>query len=393
MRLLERYVFGELLRVFAVLVTLTTCLLVFVGGFGEMREHGLGSWHVIQILPFVIPSLLPYTVPATLLLTVCVVYGRLSGDREVIAAKAAGVPMSTLVWPSLFLSGVLSVGVLLLMDQVIPWSYGNIERMVTLFMEDIFLDLLQTQNQVYIKERGITITVMDVRDGKLIHPTFRYSPKGKSSTVLQAREAELDFDLQRQEVVLKMRDGHMSLPDGTRLRFPGVEERPFPLPLRHQRLKPRNLRLREIENALAQAERELEEAGQRQLLETTLLFATGQLDRFAQPEFAQHKHHAKEAKDKIGRLRTEYHNRFATACSCFFFVLLGSPFAMVMGKKQFLTSFLFCFVPILVLYYPVSMMTQNLSKTGQLDATWSVWMGNALLLLVAVVFFQKARQH
>ena len=65
-------------------------LLVFVGVFREASERGLGPVQILQVLPYVAPSMLPFTIPATLLLTVTVVYGRLSGDNEITAAKAAG---------------------------------------------------------------------------------------------------------------------------------------------------------------------------------------------------------------------------------------------------------------------------------------------------------------
>ena len=91
MKLLQRYIMGELVRVFALLVVVLTVMLVFVGLFQEATERGLGTVQILQILPFVVPSMLPFTIPATLLLAVCVVYGRISGDLEVIAANAAGI--------------------------------------------------------------------------------------------------------------------------------------------------------------------------------------------------------------------------------------------------------------------------------------------------------------
>jgi len=392
MRLLERYILAELLRVFAAVLAVTTCLLLFVGVFGQAKENSLGPLQVLKILPFVVPSLLPYTIPATLLLTVCVVYGRLAGDREIIAAKAAGVPVFALLWPSYFVGAVLSVGSLLLLDQVIPWSFGNIERQVTLAMEDIFLDLLRTQNQIYIKEHGITITVMDVRDRTLIFPTFRFSPNGKSAITMQAREARLSFDLVKQEVVLHMKHGFLDVPGQTRLSFE-EEQRPFPLPSKKERLRARTLRIEDIQNQMADAEADALKARQSAALETAFILTTGQFSRFRDSGFRQHDRDYETAVEQHARLRTELHSRFAASCSCFFFVLLGSPFAMLMARKQFLTSFLFCFTPILVVYYPVTMMTQNLSKTGQLDPTWAVWTANGLMLLASGYFFRKVLQH
>lgn len=392
MRLLERYIFAELLRVFAGVLCVTTCLLVFVGIFGQVKEHGLGPWQIVQILPFVVPSLLPYTVPATLLLTVCVVYGRLAGDQEVIAAKAAGIPVFALLWPSYFLGALLSVAALVLMDQVIPWSYGNIERIVTLAMEDIFLDQLRTQNQVSLKNPAITITVTEVRDRTLIWPLFRYSPNGRNAVTMQAREARIDFDLERQQVILRMQHGHVDVPGQTRIYFE-AEDKPFPLPLKHHRLRARNLRIRDIQETLEKSAQELAEVQEREALTAAWILATGQFEQFTGPEFRAHALARQTTIDQYRRLRTELHNRFATSCSCLFFVLLGSPVALVMAKKQFLTSFLFCFVPILVVYYPITMMTQNLSKTGQLDPRWAVWVANALMAVVAWYFLRRVNQH
>lgn len=74
MSLLQRYVLGELLKVFGFALSALTILLMFIGVIGEALKKGLGPVQVFQILPYVVPSLLPFTVPATLLLTVCVVY-------------------------------------------------------------------------------------------------------------------------------------------------------------------------------------------------------------------------------------------------------------------------------------------------------------------------------
>jgi lipopolysaccharide export system permease protein len=392
MRLLERYILAEILRVFVAVLAVTTCLMLFVGVFGQVKENGLGPLQVLKILPFVVPSLLPYTIPATLLLTVCVVYGRMAGDREIIAAKAAGIPIFSILWPSYFVGAVLSVGSLLLLDQVIPWSFSNIERQVTLAMEDIFLDLLRSQNQVYIKDRGITITVMDVRDRTLIFPTFRLAPNGRNAITMQAREARMSFDLAKQEVILHLSHGFIDVPGQNRLFFE-QEQKPFPLPSKKERLKARSLRIEGIQTQMTDADRDACRAAQRETLESAFILSTGQFSQFTAPEFRDHSRQLKEADEKYRRLRTELHNRFATSCSCFFFVLLGSPFAILMARKQFLTSFLFCFTPILVVYYPVSMMTQNLSKSGALDPAWAVWSANGLMLVASGYFFRKVLQH
>lgn len=392
MRLLERYVLLELSRVFIVLLGLMTLLLVFIGVLGEVKERGLGQWQVLQILPFVVPIVLPYTIPVTLLLTVCVVYGRMSGDREVIAAKAAGIHVMHIIWPSFFLGGLLSVGSMLLADQVIPWANASIERIATLAMEDIFLDLLRTQSQIKSKEAGVTITVKGVRDRTLIEPVFRYSPNGKNASTLSAQEARLKFDLQKRQVLLEMKHVYVDAPGKSRIWLES-DSKPFRLPDRNKGMQLRNLRLREMTAAVEQTRRDSEDVMQQQAIEAAFALTTGNFHQLTEPELQLKDVKRKYHLGNVRRLRTEYHTRFSMSMSCLFFVLVGSPFAVLSEKKQFLTSFLFVFSPILVVYYPVAMMSQNLSKSGSLEPSYAVWAANAILLLAAGFFLRQVNRN
>ena len=81
---------------------------VFVGVFREASQSGLGPVQIMQILPFVVPSLLPFTIPATLLLAVCVVYGRVAADHEITAVKSAGISVMSLLWPAFLFGGAVT---------------------------------------------------------------------------------------------------------------------------------------------------------------------------------------------------------------------------------------------------------------------------------------------
>ena len=393
MRLLERYVLSELVRVFGILVTISTALLVFVGVFGQAKEHDLGYWQILQILPFVLPSLLPYTIPAMLLLSVCVVYGRMAGDNEIIAARAAGINVLVLLWPSFFLGGLLSVVSLLVSDQVIPWAFSNIERVITLAMEDIFIDRLRTQSQINMRENGITITVTGVRDRTLIEPVIRYAPRGRKAMTLQASEARLSFDLPRQQVWLELRGAQSNLPGQQQSAYLKYDRIPVPLPKRNRTLRGSNLSIDDLHHEIAIAANDREIALQVQAVEAVFALSTGDFERLNEPEFLKYQQRIATGKDSELRLNSDLHNRFAMAVSCLFFVLLGSPFAIVMARKQILTSFLFCFVPILTVYYPITMMTQNLSKIGTLDPSWAVWSANAVMGLFAAYFLRRVLYH
>ncbi len=87
------------------------------------------------------------------------------------------------------------------------------------------------------------------------------------------------------------------------------------------------------------------------------------------------------------------HSRYAFACSCFFFVLIGSPLAVLKAQSKFLTSFLYCFVPIVAGYYPLVLGLMAQSKRGHIDPAWGMWVGNAVLLVAGWFLLRRAMRH
>lgn len=392
MRMLQRYILGELLRVFAFVLSVLTVLLVFVGVFREARESGLGPLQILEILPFVVPSLLPFTIPATLLLTVCVVYGRISADQEIIAAKAAGINVLSLLWPSFALGLVLSVCSFVLTDQAIPWAVANIQRRVTLAMEDIFLDMLRSQLTVSDPQRGFSVTVTAVEGKKLIRPTFQYTPPGSDSAVtLQAQEATLHFDLEQKQVNLHLLRGYVDV-EGKRMYFK-EQNHPFPLPSAISKPKPRHLSIVRIREQISEFRERLNQQMGRREIETAFALALGDFQRFTTPVYRGYETQIRFDEEDLRKLQTEIHSRYALACSCLFFTLIGGPFSILQGRRQFLTSFFLCFLPILIIYYPVVLLTMNLSKSGTIDPSWGMWLGNSLVCIAGVVILRKVLQH
>ncbi len=238
MKLLQRYILGELVRVFLLLVVVLTVMLVFVGLFREATERGLGPVQILQIMPFVVPSMLPFTIPATLLLAVCVVYGRIAGDLEVTAAKAAGISAMDLLFPAFFLGSVLAVGSFALTNYVIPWAVGNIEQIVTQAMEDIFYDVLSTQHSFSDPGNGYSITVHDVKDRTLLDAMFCYRMENHQQYMVRAEAARIRFDLEKQEIKLLLKNATLTRPGSSEAGELDRYELAFPLPQAIGRKKP-----------------------------------------------------------------------------------------------------------------------------------------------------------
>ena len=81
------------------------------------------------------------------------------------------------------------------------------------------------------------------------------------------------------------------------------------------------------------------------------------------------------------------------AGSCLFFTLLGGPFAVIQARRQFVTSFIMCFLPILLIYYPVTFLMVNLGKSGTLDPMWAMWVPNAIIGVAACFVLRRVIRH
>lgn len=383
MRQIERYVMVELLRVFMVLITISSLLFVFIAVFTEAQKQDLGFEQVIQIMPYSIPSLLPYTIPATLLLSVCVVYGRMAGDSEIIAVRAAGIHIMHLMWPAFFIGASLSVITLFLTDQVTPWAFHRIEKIITLAVEDIFLDKLRTQNQISSKEHGVTINVTGVKGRTLIEPTIRFTQPGSKPTTITAELAYIEFDLKQKQVWLTLKEMQANLA-GKSSGYSKKERIAYALPTQSGDVGSRVLQTQELLSKLKHYSQALQFDQERESIEVAFALARGDFEALRSNTLKTNPDLIKNVLGEMNLLRTEIYNRFAMSVSGFFVVLLGTPFAILMAKRQFLTSFLFCFLPILTIYYPIVVVTQNMSKSGYGDPIWTSWIANGVLLIAAI---------
>ena len=390
-RKLQRHLLFEILRTFTLIVTGLTFVLVFVGTVRYAQEYGLAPEHMLRVMPYFIPSLLPFTIPATLLLTVTIVYGRFAGDLEMTAAKAAGINPLGLLMPALVVGAVLSAGSFALTDRVGPWAMTQIQAVVVEAIEDIVLKQLKNDRRFAPQVDGLSglqLTVMDVRERTLIRPAFDYLRDNGQRYHAEADEAELRFDMDRSEVVLRMVNCRGDYGEHI-LNHRGVFE--FVIPLRDQFGSPnaRDLPMRRIRMRLDEAAEDARTAAIRRDLLASLAMSTGQFELLGEADAVSQPDDAIRPKE-MRKMRTELYSRPAMACSCFLFALLGAPFAVLRGKSQFFSTFLFCFLPIVGVYYPVTLGMMTQTKSGSLDPSWAAWVADGLLLVAGVVTMAKA---
>ena len=96
---------------------------------------------------------------------------------------------------------------------------------------------------------------------------------------------------------------------------------------------------------------------------------------------------------RVNEYETEKQLRSAQAFGSLFFVLLGAPVGIIFAKRDFLSAFISCFLPIITLYYPLMLLGINLGKEDVVNPVLALWCGNVLLGVLAGFTLPKVIRH
>lgn len=382
MKILSRYVLGELLQVFLVVLTALTLFMLIVGLVKEAQQQGLGPLQILALVPYVLPEAMRFAVPGTMLFAVASVFGRMSATNEITALKAAGITPLVAIWPALAMAMALSFLSVWLNDVAVSWGRDGVRRVIVGSVEEIIYGRLRQQRSYSSNKLSINVKAVDGR--RLIRPTLSFQPGGTSPPVtVSAAEAELRSNIEAETLSIICRDGTLRVGD-VKAVFPDSIERVVPLDA-----VSRTAGGRKSPSAIAMAEFDEEEQEQLKLIDTVAQSAaarqgmavlSGRLDMALPHAVTWEKEVLKGERSRLQRIRMEPWRRWANGFSCLCFAAVGAPMAIRMRNSDFLTSFFLCFLPILVVYYPLLMFGIDRVKAGDFPPV-AVWVGNLLMVV------------
>jgi lipopolysaccharide export system permease protein len=382
MRLLTRYVLFEVLQVFLATLGVLTVLMMMFGVIKEAVDQGLGLIHVAQLIPYVLPNALLFAVPGTILFAVANVYSRMSGSNEIVAIKALGISPVAVLSPILVLAVLLSFFTVWLNDVAVSWGYRGAQQVVLNAVEDIAYGMLTT-NRSY-QARLFSINVRKVEGRKLIHPTFSFKASGDSpAATITAEEAELHSDPGSGVLSIRCRNGEVNM-GGNVIVFPDTFEHQISLDeasMKGSALhSPSHLSLGELPEQTVQQRVAIDKCEQGLAAQAAYLMLTGNFGGLSGNAWATQTRSLQGLRNDLYRLQTEPPRRWANGFSCFCFTLVGATLAMRRKNGDPLGSFFMCFLPVLLVYYPLLVSGVDRAKSGAIPP-YAVWLANLIFLL------------
>jgi lipopolysaccharide export system permease protein len=398
--LLNRLIFWELLKVFLMSLGTLTGLLVTAGLLQQAAQMGLSLGQVIEAIPLFIPNTLPYTIPATTLFASCVVYGRLSHDNEVVAIKAAGVHLATILKPALLLGTITTVITAALSHSVIPISQQLLFQQLTSDPEELLYNQLRRDRCIRHLRLPYVIYVKDVQGKRLIDVVLKERRKVKHPVtgqeefvgykmVARAREAKLRVDpvdgklyLDPDRFVMYNDTSsgttpstgpfEMELPEGLngkdKIRISAMTWDDLPIKINEFQSD-----LREVEDNWELNKREGEK-----IINSDLRQIFREQDR-------HFKSRSDACRRVIRNIEAEYYMRPALACGCLLFALLGCPVGIWANRADYLSTFVICFLPALFVYYPLLLAGSGMGKDGKFPLGLGCWLADIVVGTIAIL--------
>ncbi len=169
---------------------------------------------VMQLLVFMVPSFLAHTLPMALLVAVLLAGGRLAGDLEIIAFKAAGVSILRLFRPVLAAALVVTAVTAALTLVINPIANREFQRQLFRILQSKAVSGLQ--ERVFNPTFGdVVIYVEDVSPSQVaLHGLLVSDERDpKVSRIITAREGRLLADEENRRITLRLLNGAVNETD------------------------------------------------------------------------------------------------------------------------------------------------------------------------------------
>ena len=391
MSVIIRYILRELGVTFLLGFVALTLLLLIVGVVKEAFDQYVPLILIPYLIPPVFANMSPISLPVTLLLAVTVFFARMSGNNEVIALKALGIPPRAFLMPVFgiaFFFSILGVGI---NELAITYGRQGINMVLYYGAEDILIERLKKTHQVVTKNNRITIIVQGVDEQRrLIEPKIISK---KESLTIEASIAQIAIDHNTETLTITFFDFRAATKEGRYVGRKRILEIPLSefFQVRHAN-HPSDMGLYRINKEQKITAEQMEE--QRRIIAAHRTFGAcvGSIDAWASSPVEEAKKKIRRLQSHQNKLSVEPPRRWAQGFCCFFFVWLGAPLAIWMRKSDFFASFFACFVPILLLYYPLLAFGLAQAKNGSLPPM-CVWTANAVIGLIGLWFLRRIHRY
>lgn len=430
--ILVRYVLKELIAPF--LASLFGITFLFVVDFlvkilDNVLSKGLPASTVLEIFVLNLAWMLSLSIPMAVLVSCLMAFGRMSGDQEITAVKAAGVSPLSLIRPVFVVGMLLTVLLMLFNNWVLPEAnHRSVELMnaVSRKKPHVFIDAGKLITQ--FPDVQLWVNRIDPSSGTLYGiQVFEQEQKGPPR-IVYADSATMDYVDNGATLMFRLRSGETHVVDADdpsnyfRIRFfaqdlalKNVDDRleRRSRSYRSDREMPVEMMLDVVHEAEARFDTVYEESQDKRLATLMELRKNLELDTIV-PDKATSNYSAEDSsqtKRSLSRIRmhemsalrtterlwnrldaekkrraqylVEIHKKFSTSVACLIFILIGAPLGIMARKGGIGTGIIYS-LAFFVVFWVCLIGGENLADRLIVPPELAMWAPNIIIGIFGV---------
>ncbi|MCC5840796.1 MAG: LptF/LptG family permease [Opitutales bacterium] len=383
MNRIQRYIFSSL----AVTCTAGVGLFVFVLLTGNAMRDIVGLLAdgripfllFTQLLFLLVPYAVAFAMPLGVLIGILVLVGRMSANRELTALKASGVSLWSVSAPILLFSLIATVFTVWINISYAPSARAS--------YRDILNDLVRNDPLRFIVPRTFIhdfpgyVLYVGEKDGIQMREFWLWEldEDRRAVNVLRAEEGSFRFDVERDALVLILRNGHVEMrdernPDNLAEIRPSVSFRDTSVLLPLDRILGRAHR--PLKTSWLNLERLLE---RREDLRAQL--------RAPPPEFDE-----SQTRGDLAEVQFFISRNFAMGFSIFSLALLGIPLGIKASRTETYANLMIALLIALAYYLAITMIGWADRNPAARADIW-VWAPNIACQVCGIALLLRASRH
>ena len=400
--ILVRYVLKEQIGPF--LAALFGITFLFVVDFlvkilDNVLSKGLPASTVLEIFVLNLAWMLSLSIPMAVLVACLMSFGRLSGDQEITAVKAAGMSPLSLMRPVMLVAMLIAVLMVLFNNWVLPEAnHRSVELMnaVSRKKPHVFIDEGRLITQ--FPDVQLWVSRIDQVSGTLYGIQVYEMERRGAPRIVYADSATLDYVDNGATLMFKLRSGetHMVDPDNPENYF-RISDREMPVEMmmdvveeakhnydslanyaKETRLSSlmATCRLVESDSIVPDSSRK---AIEDDVLRRSRMFPRVRAQEQGVLRTTERLRGRMEVEEKRqAQYLVEIHKKFSTSFACFIFVLIGAPLGIMARKGGIGTGILYS-LAFFVIYWICLIGGENLADRLIISPELAMWASNIII--------------
>ncbi len=405
MRILDRYILKENFKPFIVSLMVTTFVMLLdriIDLLNLIIDKNLDFITILSIFGLSLPFMLALTVPMAVLLASIMSFGRLSVDNELIACKACGINIYSLIKPTVIAGLILSLFMVYFNNAILPDTNHmlknlmikvNYRRPVTAIVPGTFTVM-----------KNYTIYAKDIQDDELLDIVIYNREKNKFPVTIFAKRGtvnlqdggnslqailyegqmhERDVENPDKYTMSKFKRFTLNLPDlGYRINEEGSDyrgDRELSSTAMLQIIKERKESMISVQSEIEKVKQEIVKLRPDS---TTSTMAQRELKKFHNKLNIQ-KDKLESLNSDIRKYAVEVHKKYAIAFACIIFVLIGAPVGMMTRTSGVGMAFSVSSVVFLI-YYGTLTLGEELADKGTISPFIAMWISNIIFGIIGI---------